>query len=167
MCTATVHCIKAYHYLANVISGLSLSVLLFMLLSSVYAFWVTVCKMVRPMLSDHCPLCRCVTLVYCGHMVGWINMSLGMEVGLSPGHIVLDGDPAAAPNGHSPQFLTHVYCGQTAGWIKMPLGTDVGLGPGDIVLDGTQLPHPKKVPQQPPFSTHVYCSQTAVHLSNC
>jgi len=34
---------------------------------------------------------------------GWINMSLGMEVGLGPGHIVLDGDPAHLPKrGHSP-----------------------------------------------------------------
>jgi len=29
-------------------------------------------------------------------------MSLGMEVGLSPGYFVLDGDPA-------PQFSAHVY----------------------------------------------------------
>jgi len=27
-------------------------------------------------------------------MAGWIRMPLGMELGLSPGHIVLDGDPA-------------------------------------------------------------------------
>jgi len=32
--------------------------------------------------------------MYCGQMVGWINMKLGMEVDLRPGHIVLDGDPA-------------------------------------------------------------------------
>jgi len=38
-----------------------------------------------------------VTLVYCGQMVGWIKMKLGMEVGLGPGHIVLDGDPAPPP----------------------------------------------------------------------
>jgi len=37
-------------------------------------------------------------------MVGWIKMKLGKEVGLSPDHIVLDGDPTphkrgtAAPN---------------------------------------------------------------------
>ena len=30
-------------------------------------------------------------------MDGWIKMALGVEVGLSPGHIVLDGDPAAPP----------------------------------------------------------------------
>ena len=26
-------------------------------------------------------------------MVGWIKMKLGMQAGLDPGHIVLDGDP--------------------------------------------------------------------------
>jgi len=36
--------------------------------------------------------------------------SRGMEVGLGPGHIVLDGDPAPPPQkrGHSSQFLAHV-----------------------------------------------------------
>ena len=36
--------------------------------------------------------CMCVTLVYCGQTVGWIRMSLGTDVGLGPGDIVLDGD---------------------------------------------------------------------------
>jgi len=27
-------------------------------------------------------------------MAGWTKMALGTEVGLGPGHIVLDGDPA-------------------------------------------------------------------------
>ena len=36
-------------------------------------------------------------------MVVWIKMKLGMEVGLGPGHIVLDGDPAPLPkNGAEP-----------------------------------------------------------------
>jgi len=35
-----------------------------------------------------------VTLFYCGQTVGWIKMSVGTKVGLGPGHIVLDGDPA-------------------------------------------------------------------------
>jgi len=35
-----------------------------------------------------------VTFVYCDQMVAWIKMKLGMQVGLVPGHIVLDGDPA-------------------------------------------------------------------------
>jgi len=71
-----------------------------------YRFWATFCKMVRPMLSDcclssplclSCPVCLSVTLVYCGQTVGWIKMKLGVEVGLDPGHIVLDGDPAPPP----------------------------------------------------------------------
>jgi len=39
-----------------------------------------------------CPVLS-VTLVYCGQMVGRIKMKLGTQVGLGPGHIVLDGDP--------------------------------------------------------------------------
>jgi len=70
-------------------------------------------------------------------------MPLGMEVGLRPGHIVLDGD-LALPKGHnSRQFSTHVHCSQTAGWIKMPLGTEVGLGSGHIVLGGDPAPRRK------------------------
>jgi len=30
-------------------------------------------------------------------MAGWIKMPLGMEVGLSPGDFVLDGDPGPLP----------------------------------------------------------------------
>ena len=42
--------------------------------------------------------CLSVTLVYCGQTVRWIKMPLGMEVGLRPGHAVLDGDPASSPH---------------------------------------------------------------------
>jgi len=39
-------------------------------------------------------------------MVGWIKMKLGMEVGLGPGHIVVDGDTAtAAPKGAQPPIF--------------------------------------------------------------
>jgi len=46
-----------------------------------------------------CPVCPVlsVTLVYCGQTVGRIKMKLGIQVGLGPGHIVLDGDPAPLP----------------------------------------------------------------------
>ena len=69
-------------------------------------FRATVCKTVRPMLSDHCPGCLSETLVHCGQTVGRIKMKLGTEVGLGPGHIVLDGDltplpqRGTAPNEH-------------------------------------------------------------------
>jgi len=65
--------------------------------------------------------------------------ALGIEVGLGPGHIVVDGEPAALSQkgGRAPpQFSAHFYCRQTAGCITMPLRMDVGLGPGDFVFDG-------------------------------
>ena len=72
-------------------------------------------------------------------------MALGMEVGLGPGHIVLDGDTAPLPKGgQNPQFSAHVYCGQTAGWINMALGMEVGLGPVHIMLDGDTAPLSKR-----------------------
>ena len=53
--------------------------------------------------------------VYCGQTAGWIKMPLGTEVGLGPGYIVLDGDPALPhwKGTAAPHFLAHVYCGQT------------------------------------------------------
>jgi len=56
------------------------------------------------MLSDRCPVLSClsclsVTLVYRGQTVGRIKMKLGMQVGLCPGHIVLDGNPALPQKG--------------------------------------------------------------------
>jgi len=69
-------------------------------------------------------------------------MKLGMRVGLDPGHIVLDGDPAPLPQRGTAltQFSAHFYCGQTAACIKTPLGMEVGLSPGDFVLDGDPAP---------------------------
>ena len=66
-------------------------------------------------------------------------MALDTEVGLGPGYIVLDWDPAPFPkkgDGAPSKFSAHLYCGQTAGCIKMPLCMQVGLSLGDFVLDG-------------------------------
>ena len=69
-------------------------------------------------------------------------MKLGKQVGLGPGHIVLDGDLAPPPKrGVEPQILAYVYCGQMTGSIKMPLGImEVGLDPGHIVTWGSSSP---------------------------
>jgi len=71
-------------------------------------------------------------------------MKLGMEVGLGPSHIVLDGDAAPVPpckkRGTARNFWPHVHCGHTAGCIKIPLGTEIGLGPSDIVSHGDLAP---------------------------
>jgi len=101
--------------------------------------------------------CLSVTLVCCGQTVGPMKMTLGMQVGLGPGHIVLGGDPAPPPpKGHSPQFSVHMTA-----WITMPLGTEVGLGPGDIMFDGDPASPPQKRGGSPPqFLDHFYCDQT-------
>ena len=71
-------------------------------------FWATVCKTVRHMLSDRClyvlscPVCDVGVLFPNGR----IKTKRGMQVGLGPGHIVLDGDPAPfPPKGHSPPIF--------------------------------------------------------------
>jgi len=139
-----------------------------------FGFWATACKTVcgRPMLSVRC-LSVCpvlsVTLVYCGQTVGWIKMKHAMEVGIGPGHILLDGDAAPPPQrGTALHCSAHVCCGQTAGCIKMQLGREVSIGPDHIVLDGDPAPiPPPKKGHSPQFSAHVYCRQTVAHLSYC
>ena len=106
-----------------------------------HCFWATVCKTVRSMLSDRCLSCLSVTMVYCGQTVGWIKMKLGTQVGLGPGHIILDGD--LTKKGEEPPIFGPCLLWKTTGCIKMPLGMEVGLGPGHIVLDGDTAP-PKK-----------------------
>ena len=52
----------------------------------------------RPFIGPlSCLSCLFATLMYSGQTVGWIKMKLDMVIGLGPGHIVLDGDPAPFP----------------------------------------------------------------------
>jgi len=68
---------------------------------------------------------------YCGETAGWIMMPLGTEVGLGPGHVVLDGDPTPTPKrGHSSPPVFGPCLLWPNGWINHE------LGPGHIVLDG-------------------------------
>ena len=49
--------------------------------------------------------------------VGWIKMKLGMKVGLGPGHIVLDRDPAPPKRGTAHKFRPlPVVADQDATW---------------------------------------------------
>ena len=52
--------------------------------------------------------------VYCGQTAEWIKMPLGMEVGLDPGDIVLDGDlaPSTEIGTAAAHSSVHVYCGE-------------------------------------------------------
>jgi len=63
-------------------------------------------------------------------------MKLGTEVGLGPGHIVLDRDPASCPQkGHSHPNLPESVAAKWLDWLRchFVVGTEVGLGPGDFV----------------------------------
>jgi len=85
-------------------------------------------------------------------------MKLGMQVGLGPGHTMLDGDPAPPPAkvGRAPNFWPYLlwpngwmnqdatWYGQTAGCVKMPLGMELGLSPGEFVLNRDPDPSPKR-----------------------
>jgi len=91
-----------------------------------------------------------------------------MDVGLSPGDFVLDGEPVPAPRqgGGAPppkKKSAHVNCGQTAGCIKMPLGMEIGLGVRErhCVGCGPSSPRKKGTPTPTQFLIHVYCGQMA------
>ena len=119
-------------------------------------FWATICKTLRRMLSVHClsvlSVCQSETLVHCGQTVGQIKIKLGMQVGLGPGHIVLDGNPAPlVKKGRSLPIFGPYLLWPNGGWIKMPHGREVGLGPRNIVLDGDPAPLPKKGAKPPNF----------------
>ena len=102
-------------------------------------------------------------------MAAWINMPLGMELGLGPGDFVLDGDPLPSPKrGQSLQIFGHVYCGQTAAWIKMVRGMEIGLSPDDIVLDGDPAPLPEKRGRSPlPNFRPISIVAKRLHASRC
>jgi len=95
-------------------------------------------------------------------------MPLGMEVGLSPGDFVLDGDPAPYPKGAEPHpiFGTRLLwpngcVDQDATWYGgRPRPTRVGLGLRDIVFDvGPTTSTEKGTPTPTQFSALVYCGQ--------
>jgi len=100
-----------------------------------------------------------VTLVYCGQTVGRIKMKLGTQVGLGPGHTVLDGDPAPPPpKGHSPQFSASSVA---AKWLHRSRCQGRPRPRRLCVRWGPRSPLPKKGGGAPKFSVHVYCGQTA------
>ena len=72
-------------------------------------------------------------------------MPLGMEVGLGPGHIVLDGDPALRPlkRGHSPLIFAPCLLWSN-GWMDQHVTWYEGRPqPRPHCYMGTQLPTPK------------------------
>ena len=105
-------------------------------------------------------------------------MKLGTEVGLVPGHIVLDGDPAppfqerersppqitikSPPNFRLISIVTKQLDGS-----RCHLVWRYASAHGHIVLDGDPALSPINGGTAPEFSAHVCCGQTVVHLSYC
>jgi len=117
-----------------------------------------------------CPVCLSVTFVHCGQTVGRIKMKLGMQVGLGPGHIVLDGDSAPPlPKGHSLHPIFGPYLLRPNGCMDHQDATWYAARPQprrlcEFVLDGDPALHSPKKGQSPPpqFSAHFYCGQMAL-----
>jgi len=64
-----------------------------------------------------CLSCAVCDVVYCGQTVGRIKVKLGMQVGLGPGHIVLDGDPAPLPQKGAEPPILGPYLLWPNGWM--------------------------------------------------
>jgi len=96
-------------------------------------------------------------------MVGWIKMKLGMQVGLGPGHIVLDWDsdelPLPQKGAKPPPNFRPISV--VAKWLDGSRCHLVGLNQSDIVLAGDPAPPPQKESRAPPIFGHVYCGQAA------
>ena len=115
-------------------------------LSHRFVFWATVCKTVRPILSDRC-LSVCLSVCLWRWCIVAKRLD-GQDETWHAGrprpwpHCVTLGTQFLLPKGGGRirQFLAHICCGQMAAGIKMPLGMEIGLGPSHIVLDGDTAP---------------------------
>jgi len=91
--------------------------------------------------------------VYCGQKAGWMKLVLGMEVGLSPGDFVLDGDLAALPKGGgAPSPIFGPFLLWPNGWMHQD-GTWYGCRPhprGLCVRWRTSPPSPTRGRSPPP-----------------
>ena len=131
-----------------------------------------------------------VTLVYCGQL-GRIKVELGTQVGLSPGHIVLDGDSAPLhpifgpcllwPNGRMDQDAT--LCGgkcrprrrcvrwsRSSKGAQQPVFSSCVLWPdgcmGEDATWNVSRPQHNRPPPPPSFQP-MSIMATIVHLSYC
>jgi len=91
-------------------------------------------------------------------------MALGMEVGLGPSDIVLDGDPAPLPQkgGRAPPIFGPFLLWPN-GWMHQDATWNGGrpqLAQATLCSMGTQLPPEKGHTHLTQFLAHVYCGQS-------
>ena len=97
--------------------------------------------------------------ICCGKMTGWIKMPLGKEVGLDPGNIALNGDPAPPPpkRGQSPPIFGPCLLWPNGWWCQF-----VRMwASAQATLCYIWPSSPQEKGDSPQFSAHVYCGQTA------
>ena len=132
----------------------------------------TVRAICRCKMGDPAPLKRgtsphFLAHVYCGQTAGWIKMPLGMEVGLGPCHILLDGDPARPKRGHiRPPSLFAQCLLLPNGWMDQDATWYGGRPrPGPHCVGwGSSSPPLKKEGAFHQFLAHVYCGQMAAWI---
>ena len=107
--------------------------------------------------------CLSVTFVHCGQTVRRIKTKLGMRVGVSPGHIFLDGDPPPLPKGAQPPppifspclLWSDSWIDQDATWYRGRPQTRQ-----HCVTWGPSFPLKRGI-APPVFSAHIYCGDSA------
>jgi len=105
------------------------------------------------------------THIYCGQTAGWINMALDTEVGLGPGHILLDGDSVLPKKGAQPPPIFGQCLFLPCGWMDQDATCCEGR-PQPKLHCVTQLT--AKGAQSPNnFYADIYCGQIVAHLGYC
>jgi len=101
--------------------------------------------------------------VYCSQTAEWIKMALGMEVGLCPVNVVLDGDTAAlTKKGTKPSPIFGPSLLWSNGWMHQDATRYGGRPqPSGLCVRWRPSPPPQKGGGPPKFSAHVYGGQMA------
>jgi len=133
-------------------------------------FWATVCKTVRPMLSDRC-LSVCPVLSVCNVGAlwpnGWMDQDETWRAGRPrPRTHCVRWRPSSPPQRGTapPQFLAHICCGQRAAWVKMPLGMEVGVG---VIWIAVAKIFTVTIPKTHRMSNRTYLQQPREKMSRC
>ena len=122
----------------------------------IFNFWATVCKTVRPMLSDRCPLCLSVCLSVCLSCLscpvynvgvlwpnGWTDQDKTWQAGRHRPwpHCVRWKPNSHSPKGAQPPSIFGPYLLRPNGCMDQDSTWYGGrLSPGDFVLDGDPAP---------------------------
>ena len=102
--------------------------------------------------------------ICCGLMAGWTKMPLGVEVGLGPGVLVLDGDPAPTPQNEAEPPIFGPLLLWPNGWMDQDATWYRGMPRRHCVRWGPSSPPsiPSKKGRAPNFQPMSFVCQTAV-----